>query len=164
PDLAGRVWFVRADMCCIPSAGAFDLAINMFTSFGYFDQDRQNFEVLRALAASLKTGGRFFIDYLNRPQVIATLVPEDSFSRGGLKVRQNRSISADGLRVVKSVRVQGPQGIQQWVESVRMYSRVEMEEMLERAGFEVEQVYGGYLGLEHSESSERLIFSGRKKP
>ncbi|MFH1070978.1 MAG: class I SAM-dependent methyltransferase, partial [Candidatus Glassbacteria bacterium] len=47
PDLAGRVWFVRADMCCIPSAGAFDLAINMFTSFGYFDQDRQNFEVLR---------------------------------------------------------------------------------------------------------------------
>ena len=160
--LSERVWFVQADMRCIPFSGTFAVAINMFTSFGYFDEDDRNFKVLRSLAQSLAPGGKFFIDSLNRPQVISGLVPQDSFRRGGLSVKQSRTITEDGRRVVKTVRVDGPSGAQQWLESVRMYSRAEMEQMLARAGLEVEEVFGGYPGQPHDDSSERLILTGRK--
>ena len=158
----GKVWFVRADMRQVPFSSSFDLAINMFTSFGYFEADRDNSEVLRQISSALVPGGRWVIDYLNRPQVIATLVPEDSAERAGLNITQRRRLEDGDRRVVKDVLIQGPEGSQRWTERVRMYTRAEMESMLEQAGLTVEHIFGDYGQGEYLESSPRLILSGCK--
>ncbi|MCE5272724.1 methyltransferase domain-containing protein [bacterium] len=156
--------FVRADMRAVPFAGSFDLALSMFTSFGYFDADRQNAAVLAELAGALRPVGVFLIDFMNRPQVIATLRPNDSFERDGARVSQRRWISPDSLRVEKEVLVEGPGGVtERYDESVRLFSRAEMEGMLLAAGLEVGEVFGDYDFSGYNDAAKRLILIGRKK-
>lgn len=155
--------FVRADMRCLPFSGAFDLVLNMFTSFGYFEDDSENALVLSELARALRAGGVFLIDYMNRPWVLATLVEKDSFERDGLWVEQFRRISPDGRRVEKEVLARGDGNEETFRETVRLFSRPEMEEMLERAGLAVEEVFGDYDCEPHTVNSPRLILAGRKK-
>jgi cyclopropane fatty-acyl-phospholipid synthase-like methyltransferase len=54
--------FMRADMRRIPMRGEFDAAINLWTSFGYFDKPSDDVKTLRAVARALKPGGLFLID------------------------------------------------------------------------------------------------------
>ena len=42
-----------------------DYAFNFFTSFGYFNTQRENDNAIRTIAQSLKKSGYFVLDYLN---------------------------------------------------------------------------------------------------
>src|SRR5882762_11981979 len=58
--------YVRADMRDLPFADeTFDLVVNLFTSFGYFDDDREHLRVLSCVAAAMRRGGTLVIDFLN---------------------------------------------------------------------------------------------------
>lgn len=57
-----NVRFVRGDMRRIPLKNEFDAAINLWTSFGYFDTPAEDVKVLRGIARALKPGGLFLID------------------------------------------------------------------------------------------------------
>jgi ubiquinone/menaquinone biosynthesis C-methylase UbiE len=57
-----NVRFVRGDMRRIPLKSEFDAAINLWTSFGYFDTPAEDLKVLREVARALKPGGLFLID------------------------------------------------------------------------------------------------------
>jgi SAM-dependent methyltransferase len=56
--------FRRGDMRYIPfEDGSFDFAINMFTSFGFFDTDEENKKVLEEFSRVLKSGGSLLIHF-----------------------------------------------------------------------------------------------------
>lgn len=57
--------FTRADMRFLPFTGEFDAAVNLWTSFGYFETPAEDLEVLRGVARALKPGGRFLIDVID---------------------------------------------------------------------------------------------------
>jgi SAM-dependent methyltransferase len=63
--------FVRGDMRRLPYAGEFDAAVNLWTSFGYFETPAEDLEVLRGVARSLKPGGKFLIDLIDYAAVTA---------------------------------------------------------------------------------------------
>jgi len=45
-------------MCCLPfPEGSFDWVLNFFTSFGYFENERQNFAVLQEIRRVLSARG-----------------------------------------------------------------------------------------------------------
>ena len=54
--------FVRGDMRALPPLGGFDAAINLWTSFGYFDDPADDLKTLRGVERALKPGGLFLID------------------------------------------------------------------------------------------------------
>ena len=64
-----------------------DAVMNLFTSFGYFDQDDDDEKVFESVAQALKPGGLFVLDFLNADYVEHTLVPES------LIVKDNISFS-----------------------------------------------------------------------
>src|SRR5690606_35628439 len=67
-ELANRL--TRADMRALPfKSDSFDLITSFFTSFGYFDTDKDHFDLLREWARLLRPGGLLFIDYLNAPRL-----------------------------------------------------------------------------------------------
>jgi SAM-dependent methyltransferase len=57
-----NVRFVRGDMRRIPLRAEFDAAINLWTSFGYFEKPSDDIKTLRGIARALKSGGLFLID------------------------------------------------------------------------------------------------------
>ncbi len=64
----------RADIRHLPlPAGGFDLVANVFTSLGYFDDDRVNAAALGELVRLVRPGGWLLIDFLDAAHVRATL-------------------------------------------------------------------------------------------
>ncbi len=75
---ARRLPCVAGDMRCLPfSAGAFDWVLNFFTSFGYFETERENFLVLEEIVRVLAPCGRFLIDIMNTANTLRHLQPRE---------------------------------------------------------------------------------------
>ena len=150
--------YVRADMRELAFADeSFDLVVNLFTSFGYFEDDREHARV----RDSLKPGGTFVIDFLNASQVRRNLVPYDVRVENGITIEQSRIISPDNRFVEKTIllRERG----RDYVERVRLLSAGDLERMLAAAGFEVAHCFGDYTGTGWSENSPRtILFASRK--
>ena len=156
---------VRADMRRLPfAAGAFDWVLNFFTSFGYFETEGENFEVLEEIARVLAPGGSFLIDLMNVDYALAHLKERETFEVEGRRVEIERRYEAVSRRMQKRIRVverNGPARI--FVESVRAYRRDEVEEGLRWAGLVVTRVHGGFDGAPFDRTSERLILIGRRQ-
>ena len=159
--------FIQGDMRDPPGVSAFDLVVNFFTSFGYFHEDGENARVLEAIARSLRPGGRFLMDYLNREYVVSTLVPADSRTVEGMEVEQRRwitgepSAQGDHVRINKHVRIRENGVERSYDESVRMYTLEELEAMMDRAGLKVTQTYGDFDGSPASAAAPRNILMGQ---
>jgi ubiquinone/menaquinone biosynthesis C-methylase UbiE len=147
---------VRGDMRCLPIRdGSFDAVVNLFTSFGYFDDDGDHDLALREVARVLRPGGRFALDFLNAPAVRAGLVQRDEKQLGKRRVVQERRISEGGRSVIKTINLVDED--RSFIEQVRLFERAELEAMLARAGLRVSSVFGDYGGGPHSAASSRLI-------
>ena len=147
---------VRADIRELPyRESCFDLVVNLFTSFGYFETDAEHERVIQDIRRVMTAGGTFVLDFFNARQVEEKLVPYDERSIAGLSVAQRRKITDDGRFVVKhiSIREDG----RQFVERVRLFSQRDLVSMLDRAGFRVETSYGDYDGGPLTETSPRVI-------
>src|SRR5205807_1437635 len=68
-----KATFVQGDMRRLRFANAFDAAISMFTSFGYFDSPSEDRRVLRGIARALRPRGKFLMEMFNRDSLVATL-------------------------------------------------------------------------------------------
>ncbi len=156
--------YVRGDMRALPFEDqSFDLIVNLFTSFGYFDNDAQHLRVLAEVARVTRPGGKFVLDFLNSDHVRKTLVPKEASTIGSRSVEVRREISSDDRFVVKTIASGGESGEQTFLERVRLFDRFDLETMLEESGFGVEKVLGDYAGGAHSEVSPRtIVFATRE--
>ncbi len=152
---------VRGDVRELPLRGeSCDTVLNLFTSFGYFEDDAEHAAVLREVARVLHPGGWFVLDYLNAPEVRANLVARDSVEAGGRTIIQERRLSDDGRFVIKTI-YQAGQG-RSFMERVRLFERRDLEAMVTGAGLSVTAVYGDYEGGPHSDASERCLVVARR--
>lgn len=148
--------YVRGDMRVLPFADrCFDLCVNLFTSFGYFDSDAQHLRVLAEVARVVDIGGMFVLDFLNSESVGANLIASDQRTVGDQVVEQRRIITADGRYVQKTISLSGSE--KKFIERVRLFSVEELEMMLEESGFRVAAKKGDYAGGAISETSPRAI-------
>lgn len=154
--------YVRADMRELPFApDSFDLVVNLFTSFGYFDDDREHVRVLACVGAAMTPGGTLVIDFLNATQVRHSLVPYDERLENGVTIEQRRQISPDNRFVEKRITLR--ERGKEYIERVRLLSPKDLERMLITAGFQVVKVFGDYEGRNWSETSPRTImFASRQ--
>lgn len=155
--LGRAVPLVRGDMRHLPFApGSFDVIVNLFTSFGYFADDRQHVAVLREAAALLARGGRFVLDYFNADAVRASLVPREERTGAGGHVVIERRLSPDGRFVLKELHMVDDG--RSFVERVRLFSPAELERLLAEAGLAVDHRFGAYDGRPPGPGAPRAIF------
>ncbi len=157
------VEFIRCDMREIPYEDHFDLIVNFFTSFGYFADDAENQRVLSSIAAALKSGGKFLMDYMNPENVARNLVERDEKDIAeGIHVIQERWIDKSPRRVNKKITLirEGEESI--YRESVRMYSHEEMAGMLSAANLELLETYGDFADSGYNQDSTRMVLIGEK--
>lgn len=164
--LAGReapdAELVRGDMRVLPfRRGAFDLVVNLFTSFGYFEDDKSHERVIQEVARVTAAGGSFVLDFLNTEHLRDTLVPYDERDIGGRIVEQRREISDDGRFVIKRICIRGDG--REFTERVRLFEKAQLTGMMEPAGFDVSAVYGTYDADPFTDESPRVILFGTRR-
>jgi ubiquinone/menaquinone biosynthesis C-methylase UbiE len=166
---------IQATMARLPLADAsFDRVVNLFTSFGYFEDEAENLAVLREVARVLKpaSGGedadpktaQFALDHLNRAAMLAGLRPQTERTlEGGRRLIEKRAWLEAVNRVEKDVIAIEPGGqIKAWRESVRVYHPEELEAMMRQVGLEPLARHGDYGGAPWRPDSPRLILLARK--
>jgi ubiquinone/menaquinone biosynthesis C-methylase UbiE len=150
---------VRADMRALPiRPGSMDLTVNLFTSFGYFEQDSEHTAALGEMIATVRPGGWFVIDFLNPEAVRRQLVPEETLELSGSTIRVSRSVSPDGRYVCKTIR--SPEG-KRFRERVRLFEPDLMSRMLEEAGVTVRFRFGDYDAAPLTSHAPRTILIGQ---
>lgn len=153
---------IQADMRAIPLENHFAAVLSLFTSFGYFQADPDNQAVLEAAHASLRPGGVFLLDYLNRDHLIENLIPRDEKSLPDGRVRNVRCLTNQCRRVEKTTTYIKNGTKRQFHESVRLYSRPEMVRRFRAAGFVDVRSYGTFQGDDFTKDSRRLIMVAKK--
>ncbi len=155
--------WLEQDMRQFLRPAAFDLAINVFTSFGYFDDPAENRRVLENVYASLKPGGTFVFDHLGKEVLAARFQPTRSDSLpDGTVLFHRASIIDDWSRIDDEwILLEGSRAskyrIRHW-----LYSGREIRELLASVGFNDVSLYGDFAGMPYGPQAQRLIAVARK--
>lgn len=162
-DIKEAVHWVHGDMRAIPMDKTFDAVVNLFTSFGYFDDMAENAQVLYVIERLLKPGGRFLIDFLNPEVVRRNLVPYSERLEGDITIKEYRRIE-DGCVKKDIVMSEPSKAERRYSEQVKLYELSDFIHMLSSTSLEISAVYGDYAGSGYDHStSPRLIMVGSRK-
>jgi SAM-dependent methyltransferase len=149
--------FFERDMRDIPNE-TFDLAVNLFTSFGYFETDEDNAAVIKNVAKQLAPNkGWFVIDFLNCKWVREHLVAYDErLAPNGTHIEQTRWI--ENGRIEKRLLIRNAVEACEYIESVKLFDLADFERMFQSAGLTLRHVFGSYRGaVFNPDTSPRLI-------
>lgn len=134
----------------------YDAIFNLFTSFGYFENDDDNLKTLKAIKESLSEYGFAVIDFMNVNQVLDTLVPEEIKTVDGIDFHLKRYLK-DG-HIYKEIDFEDKGQKFHFTEKVKALTLEDFENLMEEAGIYLLDIFGDYkLKKFHKTESERLI-------
>ena len=156
-----KINFINSDIRNFNTSDKFDLVLNLFTSFGYFETDRENFGVLNKAYELLMSSGYFVLDFFNS-EFLRNNLNEFSIEKFGNKeIIQHRQIS--GARVEKRIIIKTNGFKSEYEESVRMFTYAELSNELKNIGFDILNIFGDFFGNKfNSVTSPRVIFFCKK--
>lgn len=160
-DAGVEVRFVLGDMREPVDTEAFDLVVNLFTAFGYFEKASEHQRAVDAMATALTPGGILVQDFLNAHHVRETLVDRDARTVDGAEIIQKRWIS-DG-RINKEITLKRNGDTHSFMESVALLEPDDFQRMYQQAGLSVSATLGDYDGHRYAPSSPRLILFSRRE-
>lgn len=153
--------FIHADAREWSRNAAFDLAINLFTSFGYFETRAEDVLMLRHIHQSLKPGGTLAMELLGKEMAARDFIEGEWFERDGRFILTEFSVVGawEGLRN-RWVIMDGKQRVDRvWVQ--RLYSATELRSALVEAGFASVDLFGSWSGTPYDASAGRLVALAR---
>lgn len=173
-----HIEWVHADMREFRREAAFDACVNLLTSFGYFDDPRDDARVLANVFANLRPGGAFLMDIMPK-EVLARIFrerdwheePDGTILLEERKVRDNfewldvRWIILPATDAELLPLASAPPVLNQRREhrfSLRLYAASELTGMFEAAGFHDIRAFGSLDGRPYDQAAERLVIIGRK--
>lgn len=155
-----HIRFLRSDMRHITFHQEFDLAVQLFTSFGYFDSPADDFLVLERVRQALRPGGYYALDVLNEQQLRSSLLNSSRKWVDDLEVVEHRQIVDD--RVEKTITIHAGAEQMEFHESVRLYPPDTLAQMLNDAGLVPVEWFGDYHGSAfHPRHSARMLVIAR---
>lgn len=159
-----RIHLVEGDTRHIPLKPVCDAVINLFTSFGFFE-DSGNKRVITAVAAALKPSGKFLLEHWN-PYAVLQLNQTRNWwwmSDSLLALAEVEYDSVSGrLSDYRTVIDLSTGAVQESVNRIRFYFPTELQGMLESVGLKVCAMYGDFDYSPFLTESRRLITIAEK--
>jgi len=134
----------------------FNAVFNLFTSFGFFDDDKDDLNTIKAIKANLKKDGVGVIDFLNADFILNNLVKENTKTIDGIDFYLKRYVE-NGF-IVKDISFKTDGKPYHYKELVKALTLNDFEKMFAEANIQLLDVFGDYkLNKFNKHSSERLI-------
>ena len=153
-------YFVH-DMRSVFRKNHFDLVTNLFTSFGYFENQEDEQTTINAMSNNLKEGGLLLIDFMNVKKVISSLVKSESKEIDGIKFLIERKY--DENHIIKKIIIKDQDSDLNFQEKVRALTLYDFDVMLKKANMKIVDLFGDYsLNEFNAIDSDRLIIISRK--
>jgi SAM-dependent methyltransferase len=141
---------------CKPYHKQFDAVFNLFTSFGYFENEYDNFRTLTAIKANLNLNGKAVIDFMNVNSVIKNLVEKEIKTVNNITFHIHRYIK-DGY-IIKEISFKDNNENYFFSEKVKALTLEDFQAYFKKANIELLFTFGDYnLGPFDREQSTRLI-------
>ena len=158
-----KIEWVQADMRDFVRPVSFDLALSLFTSFGYFDDKQEDLGVLRNVLASLKPAGVFLMDMMGKEILARIFQPTTSeVLPDGNRFVERHQILDGWTRVRNEWMLIRPGRVKTFRFHHTIYSGQELRDRLDAAGFADVKLYGNWNGDEYGPTAQRLIAVVRK--
>jgi ubiquinone/menaquinone biosynthesis C-methylase UbiE len=156
--------FVQADMRQFCRPEAFDAAINLYTSFGYFEDPDEDHQVLTQVHRSLRDGGALLINGADLgKEILARTFQERTWhEQDGMLLLEERKISRNWTWYERHGIVLTAQGRQNYRFAHRVYSAAEIAALLTESGFRAVEISGGLDGAPYDHVARRLVAVARK--
>ncbi|MCL2006471.1 MAG: class I SAM-dependent methyltransferase [Treponema sp.] len=164
--------YVHSDARLYKKRDFFDIAINLYISFGYFEDPEDDFLMTRNVYESLKPGGTFIIETLGKEIAVRDFTPAEWFERAGFTVLTEYE-AVDSWAALKNrwILIRNPTGpgseaggparIEKTF-TQRLYAATELRALLFKAGFSAVELYGGWDERPYDSNADVLIAVGRK--
>ncbi|MBN10079.1 MAG: SAM-dependent methyltransferase [Flavobacteriaceae bacterium] len=134
----------------------FSHVFNLFTSFGYFKDPKDNIRTLKSFRAQLAPNGVGVIDFLNPNWVLANLVKEENIDSEGIKFSIQRYTKDKWL--YKDIQFQVDKHNYQFQEKVEMLEINDFITLFSQANLQLVDLFGDYqLRAYDKELSKRQI-------
>jgi len=139
-----------------PYPEKFNVVFNLFTSFGFFEDDDDNLKTIKAIKANLVPNGIGVIDFMNVNHVVHNLIPEDIKTIDGIDFYLKRYIENNFILKDISFRIDNKQ--YNYIERVKAITLEDFKIMFEKANVQLLDIFGDYkLNKFDANNSERLI-------
>ncbi len=156
-----KLHFFEHDMRHLLFINYFDFALNMFTSFGYFEHQRDHVNALKSFRKALKPGGVLVLDYFNTEKILQNLTRQELKQIDGIDFNIGKKIS-DG-KIIKTISFEHKNKDYNFKEEVKAFTHDDFEKLFKLSGFEISATFGDYALRPYEPlKSDRLIFICKK--
>jgi SAM-dependent methyltransferase len=156
-----RLRFEVQDLRTLAAVDQFSIALNLFTSFGYFQSIEEDVQVIKNINNVLLPEGKCIIDFMNTAKAIQNLTAYESRSMNG--IRFTISKWTEHNFICKKIAVDDDDTTIEFTEKVQALYPEDLKEMLEQNNFRILHTFGDYSLNPFKEShSERLILIAQK--
>jgi SAM-dependent methyltransferase len=154
--------FLVGDMRDYCAPASYDVVVNLFGSFGYFEDAADDRKVVENAYASLRPGGKFLIETAGKEILARTFQEKEWSEEGDLLLLAERKVTQNWGRIqTRWIAIRGTERLEHQV-SVHSYSAAELSTLFSECGFPAVRVYGNLEGADYDQAAKRLVVVGRK--
>ncbi len=148
--------FVQRDMRH-PLNNKYEAIFSLFTSFGYFEDDNEDIQVLKNIKNGLKDDDSIaVIDFLNVKKAVANLITEETVIRDNITFNIKRSLK-NGF-IIKKIEVLTENNSYNYFERIKYLDLPKIKTYLSNVGLHLKHTFGEYdLQKFDENNSNRLI-------
>lgn len=158
--------YMRADMRQLPArwSGKFDAVVNLFTSFGFFENPSDDARVIREFARVLKPGGALVWQGANRDGVMARFLSRDWWETpdNTLVMQQRRFDALSGVLTIESTMRRQSGRTTRRQHRIRLYTATRIAELCRDAGLIVEEAFDAFTARALTRRSSEMLLVARK--
>jgi SAM-dependent methyltransferase len=156
-----KLRFFVKDMRKITWENEFDYVLNLFTSFGYFENDQDNYATVSAVKKALKSKGTFVLDFMNAKKVTANLVPHEIKIIDNIEFEITKKIEHNFI--IKNIRFTDKSKEYNFQECVKVLTLDDFKKYSTACGLQIIDLFGNYNFEKFDEEhSNRLIIVTKK--
>jgi len=154
---------VQSDMRDFVRQEAFDVAVNLYTAFGYFVDIEDDRRVLKNLFDSLKPGGKAVLQMNCKERLARIFQPRGWEEVNGEFKLEERTPHPDWSGIHNRWIHISREGIKtEFIFDLRIYSAVELKTEMLNVGFSKVDIYGGLSGEPFDQNARWLVAVGHR--